>query len=428
MAFVNKENFPHFCFVCKNFDVYLQKNYFIMKNITDISDVLQPAVEDKEASIKGVDLYTLYQNKKEKLGLSDRKIQLLLGMDNKTLKPILNGTAKQVNFISLMKIANFIGLSVNAIAGAYVQQLSAQQIGEIQEARDSGYILEHFDIKTLTKCGFINSHASGREISKKIRDFFGYNSLYDYSEKSLTTLFSRTKRSSSELMREFWVQSAFCQFKGINNPNEYDRNRLIEILPRIKPYTRSIENGLISVLKALFSVGVTVIYQPKLSKEQVRGATMIVNDKPCIVLSDINDHYPTLWFALLHELYHVLFDYETIHSQTFHITNDNVPDMYLIDEERADRFAEEYLLNGSKLKFISGYIDSNSIVTEYAAKWNIHPSIIYSIYCHHNTSKWKFYLKYVPSMKKALNYINTCPFDNDTLKDSVLKLKEFYNI
>ena len=31
-------------------------------------------------------------------------------------------------------------------------------------------------------------------------------------------------------------------------------------------------------------------------------------------------------------------------------------------------------------------------------------------------------------MKKALNYINTCPFDNDTLKDSVLKLKEFYNI
>jgi Zn-dependent peptidase ImmA (M78 family) len=398
-----------------------------MENIADISDVLQPAVEDKEASIKGIDLRSLYQDKKERLGLSDRKIQLLLGMDNKTLKPILDGTAKQVNFISLIKLANFIGLSVNAIAGAYVQQLSAQQIGEIQEARDAGYILEHFDIKTLSKCGFIDSQASGKEISNRIRVFFGYDSLYNYTEQSLTTLFSRTKRTSSDLMREFWVQSAFCQFKGINNPNEYDRQRLLDLLPRIKPYTRSIEKGLISVLKALFLVGVTVIYQPKLSKEQVRGATMIVNDKPCIVLSDINDNYPTLWFALLHELYHVLFDYDAIRSQIFHITSD-VPDMYLVYEERADKFAEEYLLNESKLKFISGYIDSKFVVTDYAAKWNIHPSIIYATYCYHNSSKWKLYQRYIPSMKKALEYINTNPFDKETLQDSIFKVKEIYNI
>lgn len=42
-------------------------------------------------------------------------------------------------------------------------------------------------------------------------------------------------------MREFWIRSAYTQFVAINNDNDYDRKKLIEIIPKIKPYSRNEE-------------------------------------------------------------------------------------------------------------------------------------------------------------------------------------------
>jgi len=62
----------------------------------------------------------------------------------------------------------------------------------------------------------------------------------------------------------------------------------------------------------LFNIGITIVFQPSLPKTQIRGATFLINDKPCIVITDFNKNYATIWFALIHELHHVLFDLETI--------------------------------------------------------------------------------------------------------------------
>ena len=252
------------------------------------------------------------------------------------------------------------------------------------------------------------------------------DNIYSYSENSLLPVFSRSKRNSNDLMRNFWIQSAFIQFKSIANPNPYIRKELVELIPKIRPYTRDIKNGLIRVLKALFRIGVTVIYQPSLEKIQVRGATMIINDKPCIVLSNLQNNYPTLWFTLLHELHHVLFDFEEIKKQTYHISN-NEGDIFLMNEEQADNFACEYLLNESRLKFASGYITSHYNIEKLAKEWGVHSSIIYAMYCY-KTNEWAFYNKYIPKMNEALELINTHPFEKETLMESVQQIKEFlYN-
>ena len=88
-------------------------------------------------------------------------------------------------------------------------------------------------------------------------------------------------------------------------------------------------------------MGVTVIVQTQLLTTQVRGGTFIINGKPCIVLTDLFKKYPTIWYTLIHELHHVLYDLETISLTNFHITGD--PDLFLI-EEKADDFAREYFL------------------------------------------------------------------------------------
>lgn len=217
-------------------------------------------------------------------------------------------------------------------------------------------------------------------------------------------------------MRNFWIQSAYTQFQNIDNPYPYNRKELVDLIPKIRPYTRDVKNGLIKVLKALYRVGVTIIYQPSLEKIQVRGATMVVNDKPCIVLSNLQKNYPTLWFTLLHELHHVLYDLEDIKSQTYHISNGE-GDLFLMNEERADKFAREYLLNDSRLKFISGYITSNFHVKRFADEWGVHDSIIYAIYCY-KTNEWALYNKYIPKMTEALELLNTHPFEKESLIES----------
>ena len=409
-----------FLYICRKFSAN-------MNNIDiELSKVIDAAVQSSIDIGQVASLKDLYKEKKNSLNLSDRQIQKILGMDSKTINPILNGTAKQINFINVVKLAHFLGLSVNDLIKVYVPELAPKQIGEIQRAREAGYIVENFDVSILVKMKFFNSNASSKDMSDKIKRFFDIDNIYSYSENSLLPVFSRSKRNSNDLMRNFWIQSAFIQFKSIANPNPYIRKELVELIPKIRPYTRDIKNGLIRVLKALFRIGVTVIYQPSLEKIQVRGATMIINDKPCIVLSNLQNNYPTLWFTLLHELHHVLFDFEEIKKQTYHISN-NEGDIFLMNEEQADNFACEYLLNESRLKFASGYITSHYNIEKLAKEWGVHSSIIYAMYCY-KTNEWAFYYKYIPKMNEALELINTHPFEKETLMESVQQIKEFlYN-
>lgn len=398
------------------------------KEDREIGNVIEASIKSDIDIDKVTSLKELYTKRKKTLHLSDRQIKQILGMDpNKTINPILEGTAKQVGFINIIKLAHFLGLSVNDLLKVYIPELDVNQIGEIQRSRDAGYIVETFDVATLMKMKFFASGSSSKDMADKIKKFFGLKSLYDFSNNDLAPAFSRSRRNSSDLMRNFWIQSAYIQFQNIDNPYPYNRKELVDLIPKIRPYTRDVKNGLIKVLKALYRVGVTVIYQPSLEKIQVRGATMVVNDKPCIVLSNLQKNYPTLWFTLLHELHHVLYDLEDIKSQTYHISNGE-GDLFLMNEERADKFAREYLLNDSRLKFISGYITSNFHVKKFADEWGVHDSIIYAIYCY-KTNEWALYNKYIPKMAEALELLNTHPFEKESLIESAKNIKELiYNI
>ncbi|NDV64474.1 XRE family transcriptional regulator [Bacteroides sp. 224] len=398
-----------------------------MDNIDiELRKVIDAAIQSSVNIDEVKSLKELYISKRNSLKLSDRQIQKMLGMDAKTLNPILNGEAKQINFVNVIKLAHFLGISVNDLIKVYVPDLDSKQIGDIQRAREAGYIVEYFDVSILNKIKFFKSGSSSYEMAEKIKTFFNIETLYNYSEDSLQSAFSRTKRNSNDLMRNFWVKSAFVQFETIANPYNYDRKELIDLIPKIRPHTRDIENGLIKVLKALYRVGVTVLFQPSVEKLQVRGATMVVNSKPCIVLSDLQNNYPTLWFTLLHELHHVLYDIEEIEKRTYHISSGE-GDLFLMNEEKADSFAQEYLLNESRLKFASGYISSPLSIEKLAKEWGVHSSIIYSIYCY-KTSEWAFYNKYIPKMDSALQLLNTHPFERETLIESAKQIKKIIAI
>lgn len=128
----------------------------------------------------------------------------------------------------------------------------------------------------------------------------------------------------------------------------------------------------------MFNIGVTVVFQPSLPKTKIRGVTFYINNKPCIVITDLNKNYATIWFALIHELSHVLFDLDTIENTKFHLSGK--PDLFLIQEDKANEFASEYLLSSEKMRYIEKLIDNQLIVRRFAKEYQIHPCFIYSQY------------------------------------------------
>ena len=155
-----------FLYICRKFSAN-------MDNIDiELSKVIDAAVQSSIDIGQVASLKDLYKEKKNSLNLSDRQIQKILGMDSKTINPILNGTAKQINFINVVKLAHFLGLSVNDLIKVYVPELAPKQIGEIQRAREAGYIVENFDVSILVKMKFFNSNASSKDMSDKIKRFF----------------------------------------------------------------------------------------------------------------------------------------------------------------------------------------------------------------------------------------------------------------
>jgi len=149
-------------------------------------------------------------------------------------------------------------------------------------------------------------------------------------------------------------------------------------------------------------------------------------------LQPLNKNYATIWFALLHELHHVLYDYDEIKNNVFHLTGE--VDLFLLQEHKADEFSRNYFLPADRAKFIYKYIDNQLIVGNFAQENQVHPSLIYNFYCWDMDAAgkgnyWAKYKHHQPDIKLALKDINVDPFDKKSVDQTVQYLKEhIFNI
>ncbi|MFT5618520.1 MAG: HTH-type transcriptional regulator/antitoxin HigA [Arenicella sp.] len=360
----------------------------------------------------------------EKHNISQRQLSQILGFQRKSLQRLLDGETKKIDLLTFLKINHFLGIGLDKLMQVYVSSLGQEKIKEMEDARVRTFIVENFDLDGLKKIGFLNSTSDFNLIHDRIVQFFQLETIYDYQD-GVYAYFSRTKNQSSDNMRTLWVKSAHAQFSRIDNPNNYNRNQLIELIPNIRPYTRHENTGLLTVVKALYNIGITVIYQKYIPKLQVRGATFIVKEKPCIVLTDWRN-YDSIWFTLMHELHHVLYDFDKLSSTKYHLSGE--PDVLLLEEE-ANEFAKEYLFSDEKMKYISNFIDSHGVVEEYAKKQKIHQSIIYSFYCWKKKETddsdigYKKFSKHFVKADVALNSLNYFDWSEDNIGEIAKRLQ-----
>ncbi len=381
----------------------------------------------------------MFDKRVHDLGLSERDVRRMLKIEYRTINGIVDGTQRRGDISSFKKLAAFLNIPLNEFLEIHSSLIETKNSDKSSIANKKKFIKDNFDLAVLRKAGFINNITDLEEIEKKIINYLGLSSIFEYKKRSFNTAFSspqivEEKFIKSAPTRDFWLTSAKTLAIKIDNPYSYDRKMLIDFFPQIKWFSTNEELGLVNVIKSLFRNGITVIFQPRLSLLYLRGATLSVNSKPVIVLTDYKGFYPTLWHALVHELYHVLFDWTNIASnQAFHVTNDNEEIVTMVEDGiEADDFARKFFFSKEKSKEVSPFIYNDQYIKKVAKDNNVHSSIIHVYHAFDNgpvdRMAWARAKRYMPDAKKCVYRVANYWDNAKPLDEIAQRLKsEIYN-
>jgi HTH-type transcriptional regulator/antitoxin HigA len=388
----------------------------------------------KRTSLRG-----LFDKRADELGLSEREVRSMLKIEYRTINGIIDGTQQRGDINSFKKLADFINIPLDE----FLEMHSALIETTVAEKNTIGnkrkFIKDNFDLPVLKKAGFIKSITDFEEIEKRIITYFGLSSIFEYKKRSFNTAFSspdivEEKIIKSTPTRDFWLTSAKSLAAKIDNPYTYDRKALIDFFPQIKWFSTNEDLGLINVIKSLFRLGITIVFQPRLPLLYLRGATLSVNGKPVIVLTDFKGFYPTIWHALVHELYHILFDWIKINSKAaFHVTNDS-EEILTLDESvaEADDFARKYFFSKEKSKEVAPFIYNEQYIKNVAKDNNVHSSIIHAYHAFDtgglDRMAWARARRFMPDAKKCVYRVVNYWDNAKSIDELAQRLKtEIYN-
>ncbi len=347
----------------------------------DSEDVLRRIFEPTPVKVKDT-LEDLFIQRLESLDIPKTRALNIMSMSVRTLDGILSGEQKMIDYIQLIKLANFLSINTEEVVNLYIEKLKEIHEPELENRHTNkkiDFIKENFNLAELKKVGLIKSLTNYNDIIDSLCNYFGLNDILDYKDPEIGIAFSagiRAKRNSSI---KNWMYLAERTSIELRNPYSYDREKLINYFPEIRSHSLDVENGLVNVINHLYQIGITVIFIESFPSSHIRGATFFVNNKPCIAITNYMGFYPTLWFALIHELYHVLFDWKKIIESGYLISQDTD---HLLDnssphEIKANEFAREYLFSKEKSKKFKPLINDKDSIARIAFSNHVHPSFIY---------------------------------------------------
>ena len=399
------------------------------QKVNFINGVLNSALKDET-------LKELFESKLNQLQISTTSALEILKMSSRTLKGILDGSQKTFDHTALLKIASLLQEPREKVVKLYFDSLAEKHpIATTATPEKIEFIKANFPLAILKKNKFIESITDFDEIEKKICSRLGLKSIFEYRKPQMDVAFSSGDhfKPQNELTRAFWIAAAKSCFEEIDNPYDFRPQALADYFPKLRWQSTDVEHGFLNVVRHLFKMGVTVIYQPPLHTLQLRGATFAVNDKPCIVITNYVGFYSTLWFALIHEILHVIFDWQEIKSNSYHLSDDSSTDISVKEKEaETNKYARQYLFSNEKAKKIKPFLNDISYVKEYALDNHVHESIIYAFNAFDNgrddRQAWARARRYDGDIKKCVKKIDISWDNNERLENIFRKLKtEIYN-
>ena len=376
-------------------------------------------------------LSSIFERRLIELNINQTAAAEIMGVQHRGLGGLLNGTLKRIDFSTLDKLSAFLQLPQKDVLELFMNTFRDQYSSNVKQ-EEIDFIKNNFDLATLKKVGFIEDITDYNEIKIRLCRLFHLKDILDYRPSDKVPAFSAGKiKKKNSFSQSTWLTKAEGLLQELNNPYPYDRNKLIEIFPKIRWYSTDVNLGLKNVISLLYKCGISVVFMPSFPNLHVRGATIPCEGKPAVILTDYKGFYATLWFALTHELYHVLFDWEEISQGNYHLSIDNSDDAVLAQKEiEADNFARKYLFSKEKSSLIKRQLNNHLEVVKFAKFNDVHPSMIYLFEAYDTGNKpgnWAKAQKYNVNVLESLGDLNSTWSNIDSINQYVSRNKKIYN-
>jgi HTH-type transcriptional regulator / antitoxin HigA len=318
----------------------------------------------------------------EEIGMSQKECAKRLGVSEKHFSNLLNGKSRLTEemAIKLEKIIHNVPASywLNYESKyreylkreeMYIQTFKMEQLMNLSKRFKFSVIFNGLDWD-------LNKQANEMLKLLRISDFSQFDAVY--SDLQVDFMEDGGEIESIAIWLNLAREDVEIQNKDLSNKN-YSKEKLIDSLDKFKllALNSDYESSLNSARKLLNRLGVYLVFHDAIENSKVRGALTTYKNNPAIFLSGRFKTHDHVWFALMHEIGHLIKHY--IPNEPI-VTLENELELKPTTntkENEANEFARDFFIDRSQYKkFVnSGEFNEKSIF-EFAKTQNVLPGII----------------------------------------------------
>lgn len=311
-------------------------------------------------------------------GISQKDLSKKTGLSEKHISHLLNGDSRLTEEVALKleKVLPSIPASYWLNLEIKYQEYLARQREEYKlENENLEEISKRFRFKEVFKGLDWDIKKQANEMLKllKISDFNNFESAYDNlsvnffqdgGEKEAIAIWMNLCESEIEIQNDDLINI------------EYDSKTLISHLELFKKlaYNNNIRQSLVSCRKLFNRLGIYFVVCDAITNCKVRGVLTTYKGHPAIFISKRFKTHDHIWFAIMHEVGHLIKHYN---SKDINISMDSDDISTDIKEKEANSFARDFFIDKDDYNnFVNNSEFSDSLICKFAQEHKIQEGIL----------------------------------------------------
>lgn len=313
----------------------------------------------------------------EEMSISQAEFAKRMGTSTKTVSLLVAGKIRLTNELA-QKLASMMGMTVEVWLNLQKEyDLKVLEIERQKALDEQASIVRLIDYSFFVKVAKL---PATKRIEERISYLCGFLRIADLrilTQRDFLVNF-RTGISSFDeknlINAKAWVQTAM-NIASRMQVAPFDAEKLKSFLPEIRKMTIQEPEEFLPRLKEIFSeCGVRFVLLPSLKNSGINGAVKwFGDDQVMLALNDRRTYADTFWFALFHEIKHILQQ----KTRTVFISYNHKLEEESDLEKDADRFAADYLITPKDYQeFVSTSSFTEETIISFAHNIGIHPGIV----------------------------------------------------
>jgi addiction module HigA family antidote len=316
------------------------------------------------------------KNYLDEYGISQKELSARTGVSEKHLSHLLNGSSRLTEELAL-KLEKVLP----GVPASYWLNYETKYREALAREKASLQTFSSDELKNLSKRFRFKEVFQGLtwDLQRQANEMLSLLKISDYAnfEKTYSNLVvpDRSELEAIAIWLNLCRETAELQDEVITE--FFDPKTFRTLLPELKEIamTEDAAFSLDNAKKWLNNKGVYLVIQEAITNCKVQGALTYYRKKPAIFLSLRFKTHDHVWFALAHEIGHLLLHpngKET--SLTF---EDDMTTPSSLQEEEANSFARDFFIDDAAFRgFVASGVPSKKSIIHFSLSQHVHPGIV----------------------------------------------------